>query len=81
MVNPLLSRPCLFTTQLVQLKTDKAIIITERTLEANGIPLKQGIERAFISGGVVQVAWVRSIWSSEEETQEFADDLLATRMR
>ncbi len=33
---------------------------------------------AFVCGGLVQVAWVRSSWPTVEESDEYAEDLLAT---
>lgn len=34
---------------------------------------------AFVSGGIVQIMWVRTIWTSDKSSEEFADDLLVSR--
>jgi len=40
--------------------------------------LTAALVTAFFAGGIVQVIWVRSVWTPSDEA-DFADDLLATR--
>lgn len=47
---------------------------------APGYALTAAMMTAFFAGGIVQILWVRSVWTTSE-SRDYAEDLLATRTR